>query len=128
MLHKSVMSRNLNNIREWIWDDSYDTWTFPTSQLITVQMCNMQHWSSSTLNIFSKLQEAATWRPCYCRSVFINLYIFPQCVDPPSVGFQIPLLLLLIHSSAINWLLSGCNDHTINILCLYLLLFAFYSL
>jgi hypothetical protein len=31
---------------EWIWDDLYDTWNFPASQIITVQRCKVLRWSS----------------------------------------------------------------------------------
>jgi hypothetical protein len=32
--------------REWMWDESFDTWNFPASQVIIVLTCNILRWGS----------------------------------------------------------------------------------
>jgi hypothetical protein len=55
---------------EWITDNSCDTWNFPSSQAITVQMCNVLRLSSRrTLTVFINRQEAATQKTLFSRQL-----------------------------------------------------------
>jgi len=55
--HPALATANM----EWISDNYCDTWNFPASQAITVQMCNVLRLSPRwTLTVFINRQEAAT--------------------------------------------------------------------
>jgi hypothetical protein len=67
--------------KECIWNNSYDTWNFPASQVIRVQTCNLLGYNLEvdTLNISSNLQQAAIRKICFSRSMLTKHFLFVLC-------------------------------------------------
>lgn len=61
----------------WYWNDSYDTWNFPASQVIRAQTCKLLLYKLEvdTLSIFSNLQQAVIQKICFSGPMFIKHFL-----------------------------------------------------